>query len=205
VRRFLIGASILVAACLAAATQLSQPSEASLLDTLCTGARWPVKTLTDPDAISVNRSPRKTWVLALNKLERPADLRTNTPRLPEELVTFVVSARLGQARLMGDGDIHLVLHGLTTATSVVVELPDRRCTATADPVDARRMAAARAALEKACGSIGFRPVNLVGRAQVAGVLFFDFDNGSEGQAANDVELHPVTAFRLQSATCRVRR
>jgi hypothetical protein len=191
----------MVAISIVAAAELSQPSVASLRESLCQGARWPVKTLTDPDAASVNRTPRKTWVLALNQIPRPTDLRTNTPRLPVELVTFIVSARLGEARLMGDGDIHLVLHGLTTTTTVVVELPDARCTTTADPADARRMANARAALQRACGPISYKPVDLVGRAQVAGVLFFDFDNGSEGQAENDVELHPVTAFRLQSAGC----
>lgn len=161
-----------------------------------------MKTLTDPDAASVDPVAKRTTVFALNQLTRPTILRTTTPRLPEELVTYVVSARLGEARLMGDGDIHLVLHGLTSAATVVVEFPDPRCTTAAAAADANRMARARAALQRACGKISYRRVDLVGRAQVTGPLFFDFENGSEGQADNDVELHPVVGFRLQSTRCR---
>ncbi|MFL5955291.1 MAG: hypothetical protein ACJ76I_14405 [Gaiellaceae bacterium] len=187
--------------CLAAAARLSQPSVAAPADILCQGARWPVKTLTDPDAASVVRPARKTWVLALNQAARPADLKTTTGRLAPELVTFVVSARLGEARIMGDGDIHLVIKGLTTSATMVVELPDPRCSETADPAEAARMAGARAALERVCGRISYLPVNLVGRAEITGVFFFDFVNGAAGQAANEAELHPVTGFRLQSARC----
>ncbi len=63
----------------------------------CGVERWAVKTLSDPDALSVDLVPVDTTVAALGALPAPT-VRPST-RLPEERHTWRVTAILTEARV----------------------------------------------------------------------------------------------------------
>jgi hypothetical protein len=156
-----------------------------------------VKTLTDPGAASVDYSAHNTTVAALRAVHRPNfTIGTSTPRLPnEEHTTYRVHARLVKAKLEDDGDIHLVIRGLSTADTMVTEMPNASCDGAASSAKRASMAKARNAFVVACGmptSSHFKL--LTGTATVRGVGFFDKPHTSAGQAPNFLELHPLLGF-----------
>ena len=163
---------------------------------LCGVERWPVKTLQDrPTLLSGHR----TTIAKL--VQRPADRGGQDTRSPSERFVYVVRAKLIQAKLESDEDIHLVIHDPVSGDSMVAELPAADCEGSAKPHQAQLMNSARQAFEQACGPIDQHWRFFKGTADVMGVLFFDFDHGQTGRAPNVAELHPVLRFRLLSASC----
>jgi hypothetical protein len=112
----------------------------------------------------------------------------------------VVKARLVEAKIQGDGDIHLVIADLTfPAKTMIVEFPDPACTSASASKFRSRMKQAHAAIMTQCGFLphaGFRL--LTGTATVTGVGFFDSVHGQPGVAPNGIELHPVLGFSADS-------
>jgi hypothetical protein len=158
----------------------------------CKGTRWAVKTLSDKRARLVRLKPRPQTVRGLQRLRPP---RRRTVRIRGvETRTYVVKARLVEAKIQGDGDIHLVIADLTfPAKTMIVEFPDPVCTSASK--FRPRMTQAREAILAQCGFLphaGFRM--LTGTATVTGVGFFDSVHGQPGVAPNGIELHPVLGF-----------
>ena len=164
----------------------------------CEGARWAVKTLSDKRAHLVNTDPRARTVRGLRMLRPP---RRRSVRIRGvETRTYSVKARLVEAKIQGDGDIHLVIADLKfPARTMIVEFPDPACTTRSRFKD--RMAQARSAILAQCGFLpraGFRM--LTGAATVVGVGFFDSVHGQPGVAPNGIELHPVLGFNADSCS-----
>ena len=162
----------------------------------CKGTRWAVKTLSDKRAHLVRLKPQRRTVRGLRMLHPP---RRRTVRiLGVETRTYVVRARLVEAKIQGDGDIHLVIADLMfPARTMIVEFPDPACTSASKFKG--RMAQAREAMLAQCGFLphaGFRM--LTGTATVTGVGFFDSVHGQPGVAPNGIELHPVLGFNADS-------
>jgi len=137
--------------------------------------RWDVKTLTDPVASQVHFTQiERTTIDALRKL---ADIGAHeyTPRTPpDELRVFELRARMVEATIEGDGDIHLVIRDKYPTHKMLVEFPDPTCAFSAKSLKVVQMTAARAAFENACGTPphgSFMP--LTGSATITGVAFFD--------------------------------
>jgi hypothetical protein len=167
----------------------------------CGTERWAVKTLTDPDANRVNLTPQPTTVARLRQLAAPSALPPR--RLPQELQSYRISARLLAFKFESDGDVHLVVADPHSDGTMIVELPNSGCTHGAPATARHRIAQAKRALLSACGTpSSSRFTTLTGTATIAGVLFFDFAHGQRGVAPNAVELHPVTSF--SSSNCRAR-
>ena len=105
--------------------------------------------------------------------------------------------------MVKDNDIHLVIKGITTAGTMIVEFPlAPTCTANATTGAKARMKNARNAFGAACGVPGVSTfTKLQGRATIRGIGFFDFLHGQTGVAPNGIELHPV--LRFMDATCAV--
>ena len=184
-----------VAASSAAASISAQASRSRF----CGLERWPVKTLTDPAAVSVNFRLVASTVDRLRRLRVPR-VRARTPRIRVvETTTYRIRVRLLAMKREPDHDIHLVVASPRTGRTMIVEFPDRRCTAGA--VRRRQMTAARAAIERACGrppTMFFR--RLTGSATITGVGLVDTIHGQKGIAPNGIELHPALAFT--PASCR---
>lgn len=132
--------------------------------------RWPVKTLSDQAASQVDYSPTNSSVRRLRTLDPPSSLSTDTPRIePVEFTTYRVRAKLVGAVIEDDHDIHLVIRAPTSRRkTMIVELPSVRCNGAKDSKKRAAMKRARAALTKACGSIGTSFVDLRGRVRVTG-------------------------------------
>ena len=120
-----------------------------------------------------------------------------------ESTLYEVRARLVETKLEEDDDIHLVIKGLTTQGTMIVEFPLSPSCAQAATVGAKtRMKNARKAFVAACGMPGSSSfTQLTGRATIRGIGFFDFLHGQTVVASNGIELHPV--LRFMDATCQV--
>src|SRR5512133_779723 len=158
---------------------------------ICGFERWPVKTLSDPQAHELNYTPHPATVRYLGSL--PARPGGQDSRGPLEIRTFAVQARLVGVKREEDSDYHLIL--AAGGASIIAEMPLVGCTAGAQHRYA--MTAARAALERAVGGpVGSSWIHPRLQVRVVGVLFFDFPHGQSGHARNYAELHPVIGLRV---------
>lgn len=167
----------------------------------CGVERWSVKTLQDPAGKAIDLSViKKTMVAALRgkTVQRgPGGSRGSGV----ESTFYEVRARLVSAKLEEDDDIHLVIKGLTTSGTMIVEFPTVACSSSAKPGVKTRMKNARNAFVAACGMPGSSSfTQLAGKATLRGIGFFDFLHGQTGVAPNGVELHPVLRFMDASCT-----
>jgi len=158
---------------------------------LCGVERWPVKTLSDPQARELNYTPHPATVRYLGSL--PARPGGQDSRGPLEKRTFAVQAGLVGVKREEDSDYHLIL--AAGGATIIAEMPLVGCTAGAQHRYA--MTAARAGLERAVGGpVGSSWIYPRLAVRVVGVLFFDFPHGQSGHARNYAELHPVIGFRV---------
>jgi hypothetical protein len=165
---------------------------------------WAQKTLSDPRAALVDPTPVPSTVAGLVALSH-ARVRTASLRTPGfETTDYRVTARLLAARRMSDRDIHLVLADpVDRSRRMIAELPDPGCRDVAQSLFRRSMAGARGAFVSACGlPPKNRYAHLAGTATLDGVGFFDEPHHHRlpGEAANNVELHPLLGFRAPRCT-----
>jgi hypothetical protein len=173
----------------------------------CGTARWPVKTLSDSAAASLDTHRVPTTIVGLSAFHAPAHIGDTLPRQAAfqgaEFKVYTETVRLVGWKTEADSDIHVEVRALAGPQTMVVEFPLAGCIRkSASPTNRTRMARAKAALLKACGpapgSSGLSP--LKGVATVTGVGFYDKRSHATGSALNGIELHPVIAF--SSTTCR---
>ena len=101
-------------------------------------------------------------------------------RAPFEFNVFKVTAKVTQAIAEDDRDLHLVLSDGTH--TMIAEAPDAACNTGARAYRRKQMLVAHDAV-KICNAL------------VTGVAFFDFFHHQTGVAPNEIELHPILAFR----------
>ncbi len=161
--------------------------------------RVTVKTLSDSRAGRVSFAPRDSTVARLRRLAVP-NIGRHSPRQPGEFTTYRLKVRLRSFKVEEDSDIHLVVSDPTDPVkTMIVELPNRACTANASSTARAAMATARRALLRACGQPGRSTFTLLsGRATITGVAFFDLLHGQRGVAPNGIELHPLIGFKETS-------
>jgi hypothetical protein len=161
----------------------------------CGYERWPVKTLTDPEARRIDFAVHPATVRYLGSL--PASPGGRDSRGPLESRVFSVQARVVGVKREADSDYHLILS--EGGATMIAEMPLTGCTSGAQHRYA--MTAARAELERAVGGpVGESWIHPGLRVRIAGVLFFDLPHGQSGHARNYAELHPVTGFRVLTAS-----
>jgi hypothetical protein len=157
----------------------------------CGVERWAVKTLSDPDAGTVNLVAKHATVVGLNALPAPTLPDDSTTRLPSERQAFRLTATLVKYKLEADEDIHLVL--AAGGKTMIAEMPSVHCDSGARARYA--MLVARERLEREYGPASGHWTYVGQQATVTGVRFFDFNHGQSGVADNAVELHPVFGFK----------
>jgi hypothetical protein len=201
-RRF--AATLGVAAlALVGAFVLATPTPARFERASCGVERWSVKTLQDPAGRTLDLSMvKKTTVSKLRAFPVARGAGGSRGQGVESTV-YEIKARLVEAKLEDDDDIHLVVKGLpTVGGTMIVEFPTVACSSKAATKAKTLIKQARDAFVAACGmpgSSGFR--KLSGTATLRGVGFFDFLHGQRGVAPNGIELHPVLAFT--KASCQL--
>ena len=154
----------------------------------CGVERWQVKTLSDRDARLVSLTPVATTVESLATLSTPR-YRPSYGRVGStETTIFCVEGWLLDVTTEGDGDLHVIVGGLEdTTVSMIVEIPDARCSGACASGFAELYARAREALEN---RLKIWTTDTL-RLRIMGVGFFDRPHGQYGAAPNYIELHPV--------------
>jgi hypothetical protein len=160
---------------------------------ICGVERWPVKTLSDPQARHLQLAAHPATIRYLGLL--PANAGGENSRGPLERRTYAVRARLVGVKREADSDYHLIIS--EGGARMIAEMPLPGCTA-AGAAHRRAMIAARATLDRTLGPVGDTWIHPNLSVQVLGVLFFDFPHGQTGHARNYAELHPVIGFRVTS-------
>jgi len=84
-----------------------------------------------------------------------------------------------------------------TGGTMIVEFPSPSCVAHASTAVKQRIAAARLALIRSCGSPSSSHFTAIrGRATLIGVGFFDFQHGQSGVAPNAIDRRHASGGRL---------
>jgi len=160
-----------------------------------------VKTLQDSAGRGLTLSRHKTTTVRALRAKPVVRGPAGSRGPGVESTVYQVRARLVEAKLESDSDIHLVIRDLATAGTMIVEFPLVPSCADGATAGAKtRMKNARAAFAAACGmpsDTSFE--SLTGKATIQGVGFFDFLHGQTGIAPNGIELHPV--LRFANSTC----
>jgi hypothetical protein len=143
----------------------------------CGVERWKVKTLQDKPTL---QAAQPTTIAALIAQPKPSPLPAT--RSPFEFGQYRVVAQVTQLIREDDQDLHLVLED-ALGNTMIAEAPLAACDRRASPDQRTRMKTARAA------------VRVREKAEITGVVFFDFNHGQTGVAPNLIELHPIVKFR----------
>ena len=149
---------------------------ASQARSMCGVERWKVKTLQDRPKLHTAKTATIAQLIAVPK---PVPLPGT--RAPFEFNVFKVTAQVTKVIPEEDGDLHLVISDGTN--TMIVESPTAECNTGATAYRRMQMKTARAA------------VKLCAKAQLTGVAFFDFYHHQTGVAPNEIELHPLLAFK----------
>ncbi len=162
----------------------------------CGVARWPVKTLSDPDAGSITTTPKTATIASLRALPKPKQRPQNGRANQVEKTVYQVSGKIIEWGLEADSDIHLVLASPSNSSStIVMEIPDPGCVDGASPAMRDQMKAARDALIAKLGQPpgSISPLTPAASVTATGVGFFDQAH-SKGHPPNAFELHPVLSL-----------
>jgi len=162
----------------------------------CGVERLAVKTVTDPDAYTVQLEVTETTVEELRGLNAPRYAEWNT-RAPVEQHVWRVHALLVGAKHEEDGDLHVVIADPKTKRTMVVEFPAPWCLG-GSRVE-READEARRAVIRVFRTIGqkYRRLARPVAVTIEGVAFFDRVHGQVGVAPNGIELHPVTRMEVE--------
>jgi hypothetical protein len=148
----------------------------SRLSTECGHERWVVKTLQDKPALHAIQTGTIAQLITVAK----PDPLPGT-RAPFEFNQFRVTAKVTKIIGEADGDLHLVISDGTH--TMIAESPVLACASGATSYRQAQMKSAHAA------------VRLCDSAELLGVAFFDFFHHQTGVAPNEIELHPLLAFK----------
>jgi hypothetical protein len=198
-------AAVVVLALTLSLAHLLQPKRGAAAPApVCGVERWAVKVLSDADAeqVDVGKSIRAT-VDELRTLPRPQGVGRRSDRIaPVEFRVYRIRARLHEAVIEGDRDIHLVVHDDDQEDTLIVEFPDLTCAPASSSLRVAAMRRARRSflrfVQKCRGFVpsfaSFTPLS--GRATIVGVGFWDLKHGTPqcGRVPQDFELHPVLSF-----------
>lgn len=184
--------------------------------TKCGVERWPLKTLTDPEAsVFQNATATDTTVPKLVSETAPAKL--TDIRAPLEKQLFHLQALLigwkeelgsiGGGAIKGssggtsvpDHDFHIVIADpADTKTQMIIEVPDSACQGVCSSKFLDKIKAARSAVSNQLGqpTANVVPLPKPWLVEVTGPALFDFSHGQDGLATNCIEIHPVLEIKF---------
>lgn len=170
--------------------------------TYCGTERWPVKTLSDAGAPSVNMSPAPGTISALVVLAAPAQSSQDTRLNDLEKETLTIHALLMGYKLETDHDFHLVIEDPQSHDTMIAEIPDPQCSGVCASIADAQITQARStfatAFANAPPDATYTALTPPAAVTITGVGFFDFYHGQTGVAKNCVEIHPVLNIVLPS-------
>lgn len=166
---------------------------------ICGVERWPVKTLSDADATSVDvTTVQPTTIKTLNELAVHCSGIPSPRTYPEEFRLYEVTGRITVAKSENDHDYHVALADLDEpAYTIVTEIADPLCDGAVQSPFRLLLSSARSTFDAITG--GHAISSLVGAIlKVRGIGFYDFNHGQSGRSQSCLELHPVLSVeRIQ--------
>jgi len=156
----------------------------------CGKELWDIKTAADPQAGTIDRSPKLTTIAELVAKPEPAKTATRIKGV-ETTVWKLNNVTLLEGKQEGDQDYHLVLSD--GQRTMIAEIPDPVCVSVGS-VLAYNISVSRAAMDSHAHLGSSSWTNIGEEVTIAGVGFFDFGHGpgdQRGAAPNEIELHPV--------------
>jgi hypothetical protein len=161
----------------------------------CGVERWPVKTLSDADAIRVDLSRvQQATIKALNERATHCSGLPSARTFAEEFQSYEVIGRVIYVRLEDDRDYHVAMADPADSShTIVTEVADVACQGAISSPHRARLESARSEFINLLG--GRPPASLVGTTvRLRGVGFYDFNHGQIGRAQNCMELHPILSI-----------
>lgn len=163
----------------------------------CGTERWHVKTLDDPQATQVNRTPHPTTVDELIHAGVPAGLNARADNIrfaPWELQTVTIRATFVGWKTESDNDFHIVVADMNVPSeTMIVEPPSPACSGSCQSGYGALFQGARDTLMSCLGSppATFTTSNKTVVMDITGVPMFDVLHGQTGVAPNGIEIHPI--------------
>lgn len=163
----------------------------------CGKERWDIKTLSDPDTLSINfDSIVCTTVREQIRLPKPSNVRGS--RLASETTQYELTAYITGFKLEADRDIHITIQD-STGAAMVIEVIDPQCTMAKET---SRYEQLRDVREWFIDNIGnptrkFKILKEPILVTITGIGYYDFIHGQTGMAANGREIHPVLKMELR--------
>jgi hypothetical protein len=190
----------------------SRGTTPSSCGTKCGVERWPLKTLTDSEAV-VFQNAVATETTVPKLISEPAPAKLTNVRAPLEKQFFHLKAlligwkeELGSAAPPGstkggvpDHDFHIVIADpANTKTQMIIEVPDPACQAVCSSKFLDKIKTARSAVSSQLGPPTANIVELPKPwlVEVTGPALFDFAHGQDGLAKNCIEIHPVLEIKF---------
>jgi hypothetical protein len=173
----------------------SSPSPPVTGGLACGVERWFVKTLSDPDAGSVNVDAiTPISIRELNGFETHCSGLPERRAFGEEFKVFEVTGRITFVAHEDDRDYHIALEDPDApGFTAVTELADILCAGAVMSPHFSSLSAADAMWRILLD--GRSPAALVGTTvRVRGVGFYDFAHGQRGRSQNCIELHPIVSI-----------
>ena len=174
---------------------------ALLLAVACNGEeRWPEKVMRDRAARRVNLEAQSTTVADLAALPVAHPVKGHEPRgvIEAEFRAWTVEGVVIVARRNADQDAHIAIRA--EGATLITESAHPACAYGSIVLD--QIKAARRQIHAAVGGRDITRSTLARltgkRVRVTGIGFVDKLHGQEGIAPNGIELHPITAFLVQS-------
>lgn len=170
----------------------------------CGTERWHVKTLDDPQASQVNRTPLLTTVDTLVHAAVPSGLSSSSDNIrfaPWELQTVKVRATFVGWKTEADNDYHVVIADMNhPSETMIIEPPSPSCSSACQSGYGSLFQSSRDALVACFGS---PPSTFTGSAKtvvmdITGVPMFDLLHGQTGVAPNGIEIHPIVSISFVS-------
>jgi hypothetical protein len=180
---------------LAMAVESSDNTGGPLPGLTCGVERWPVKTLSDPDATRVDTSlVQQTTIKALNERSSHCTGLPDARTFGEEFQVYEVVGRVTFVRLEDDRDYHIAVADPSDGSyTMVTEVADIACQGAVGSPHRTAVEAGRNGLISLLG--GRPPSSLVGAlVRIRGVGFYDFNHGQNGRSRSCIELHPVVSI-----------
>lgn len=172
--------------------------------TTCGVERWQVKTGTDTGSTKVslaNPVPITVDQVAQMTFPPQSALQPDARMAPYETTDYVLTGILVKYKEEGDSDVHMVIQSLTSAVTIIAEIPDPYCVGASSPW-LGQITTARTnfdAIFHPAATWTIAPPGI--QVTVSGPGFWDFDHGQTGRLCNSgtcAEIHPVLTFQAKS-------
>jgi hypothetical protein len=193
--RLVLAALLASTGCGASSPASPSPPPGPITGLSCGVERWSVKTLSDPDAATIDPSRvQPTTIKDLNLVTGHCGGGPDRRTFAEEFQVYEVIGRITLVRLEDDRDFHIALADADEpAYTIVTEIADPMCRGVVSSPFLSLFGEVKTKFDGI--RAGRSLASLAGtKVRARGVGFFDFNHNQTGRSQSCIELHPITAI-----------